>query len=105
MGFFRQTLLILKKVETRNIDLYRLRFLGKILAVERAKPVVPKGSNNKQNDHPLPSPSHPHGNVPEPQKLPFSMGNLDKGIATGGLRSEPIAPSLGVDYPFPPHLE
>lgn len=77
--------------------------------MERAKPKIPKGSNNEQSDHPLSSSAHPQANIPETQReaqrLPFSMGHFEKGITGGGPRSEPIAPSLGVDYPFPPHLE
>lgn len=83
----------------------RLRFLGKILAVERAKPYTPKISSNDQSGPAPPSPTLPQVYPPEAQRLSSSMSFFEKGSAGAGLRHEPIALSLGIDYPFPPHLE
>lgn len=79
-------------------NLVRLRFLGKVLSVERAsRPTensknqcetqVKKESTSSTNDAPL-------GKDPCAEA---KIGSL--------LGSEPIAERLGVDYPFPPHLE
>ncbi|XP_050223982.1 U11/U12 small nuclear ribonucleoprotein 65 kDa protein isoform X2 [Mercurialis annua] len=78
----------------------RLRFLGKVLKVEKA-------DNNK--------PSEDSKNVHKQceAQLPASLVKKDASAAArdsgGGAKSapasEPIAPKLGVDYPFPPHLE
>jgi len=72
--------------------LNRLRFLGKVLIVERAN------QPNTNNAHVKPQDQLVHGvsQVPtidaQNQKNPTST-------------AEPIAPKLGVDYSFPPHLE
>ena len=72
--------------------LCRLRFLGKVLIVERAN------QPNTNNAHVKPQDQLVHGvsQVPtidaQNQKNPTST-------------AEPIAPKLGVDYLFPPHLE
>lgn len=96
-------------------QLHRLRFLGKILAVERAKPYPYKAASDncdgakntiaEGNDQPPPLPPFAH---PPPQGGPqsFSSSGFSQAPMTvGGHRNEPIARSLGVDYPFPPHLE
>ncbi|KAK9750294.1 hypothetical protein RND81_02G185200 [Saponaria officinalis] len=75
-----------------------LRFLGKVLAVERAS----KPSENKKN----------FGGETEKRTQRHidkdATQSIDvKDISTTGclLRAEPIAERLGVNYPFPPHLE
>ncbi|CAM8956779.1 unnamed protein product [Rhodiola kirilowii] len=81
--------------------LHGLRFLGKVLSVERAK---------KQEDN---SGQAAGGQV---RKDVISSQSLAKGTSTntGDSNSsklgtspdgEPIAPRLGIEYPFPPHLE
>ncbi|MCO5568599.1 hypothetical protein L7F22_022298 [Adiantum nelumboides] len=84
-------------------QLHRLRFLGKILAVARAKPFTSKiSAKDRSETAPLSS------NIMNPadgQRLPSSMTYFDTGPTCLGLRHEPISPSLGIDYPFPPHLE
>ncbi|CAN0863634.1 U11/U12 small nuclear ribonucleoprotein 65 kDa protein [Linum grandiflorum] len=77
-------------------QLNRLRFLGKVLVVERA---------NKRNEEHRGKQSGDQGR--KENVAPMSIGrefNVDSkpGPFPG---SEPIAPKLGVDYPFPPHLE
>uniref|UniRef100_A0A0D9VTK0 RRM domain-containing protein n=1 Tax=Leersia perrieri TaxID=77586 RepID=A0A0D9VTK0_9ORYZ len=69
--------------------LNRLRFLGKLLIVERANQPNPNVKHQEQlADGTSQVPSTNSLN----QKNPVSC-------------AEPIAPKLGVDYPFPPHLE
>lgn len=76
----------------------RLRFLGKVLKVERAAANNDKPSqasnNNSISVNPTSKPSLVHN--------PTIKIEADKVEVS---RSEPIAPRLGVDYPFPPHLE
>lgn len=76
----------------------RVRFLGKTLAVERASRSTER-DKNRQSDH----------------RIGDGSVSLIKDAAAkefgGGYRegpypgSVPIAERLGVDYPFPPHLE
>ena len=79
----------------------RLRFLGKVLLVERAnKPT----EDDKQKSEAL------FGkDLTKPVSLikDFTMaGDLSEGLKSSSLpASEPIAARLGIDYPFPPHLE
>ncbi|XVE90090.1 hypothetical protein DITRI_Ditri20bG0049100 [Diplodiscus trichospermus] len=79
-----------------------LRFLGKVLSVERAnKPT--EGNKPPQTGVQLGK------DFPQSSSL-VKDANLTKDLNHGsrsGLipASEPIAPSLGVDYLFPPHLE
>ncbi|WVZ95162.1 hypothetical protein U9M48_040961 [Paspalum notatum var. saurae] len=75
--------------------LNRLRFLGKVLIVERAN--QPKANDAvdahvKHQDQLMPGTSQVPSIGSQNQKNPTSI-------------AEPIAPKLGVDYPFPPHLE
>ncbi|KAK9156510.1 hypothetical protein Scep_003084 [Stephania cephalantha] len=63
-----------------------LRFLGKVLSVE----IAGKPSTNSNNS-----------NIPTTLMKDAPL-NLSIGSGPG---AEPIAPRLGVDYPFPPHLE
>ncbi|KAL6342608.1 hypothetical protein AAG906_012468 [Vitis piasezkii] len=78
-----------------------LRFLGKVLLVERAnKPT----EDDKQKSEAL------FGkDLTKPASLikDFTMArDLGEGLKLSSLpASEPIAARLGIDYPFPPHLE
>lgn len=75
--------------------LVRLRFLGKVLSVERAsKP-------NEENKH-----KHFEAQSISSMKEAAVTRNQREGLNSGSVpAAEPIAPRLGVDYPFPPHLE
>ncbi|KAF8110115.1 hypothetical protein N665_0088s0126 [Sinapis alba] len=70
-----------------------LRFLGKVLQVQRA---------NKPNENKKPEESGKDG-----QPFAFSTVTSDSDSKSGqGLAGgEPIAPKLGINYPFPPHLQ
>lgn len=72
--------------------LCRLRFLGKVLTVERANRPNANDSHLKHQDQLV----HGASQVPS-----ISSQNKKDHTST----AEPIAPKLGVDYPFPPHLE
>lgn len=72
---------------------FRLRFLGKVLKVERAT------SNSEMT---LPDGNKDPVSVPPASTL--SSAKKESGEADVA-RAEPIAPRLGVDYCFPPHLE
>lgn len=83
-------------------SLARLRFLGRVLKVERASnetkdnKIQGKGASSA-NDITAPS------TVTKEAGLPGDRHETPTyGFATA---NEPIAPKLGVDYPFPPHLE
>lgn len=77
----------------------RLRFLGKVLSVERAGKALSDNKNKQSEGH-------------STQDSTIAPASLLKGapitsnIAKGNIPgSEPIAARLGVDYQFPPHLE
>ncbi|KAF3322574.1 U11/U12 small nuclear ribonucleoprotein [Carex littledalei] len=72
-------------------QLNRLRFLGKVLIVERACKISKIGQDETTKE--ISSAS-----IPMQNKTSINQNKLAAG-------SEPIAPTLGVDYPFPPHLE
>ncbi|XP_066351382.1 U11/U12 small nuclear ribonucleoprotein 65 kDa protein-like [Miscanthus floridulus] len=72
--------------------LNRLRFLGKVLTVERANRPNANDSHLKHQDQLV----HGASQVPS-----ISSQNQKDHTST----AEPIASKLGVDYPFPPHLE
>jgi hypothetical protein len=74
--------------------LVRLRFLGKVLSVERAS----KLSEAQQGKESVPPTS-----LIEDASVTRDVGDGSKFRSFPA--SEPIAPRLGVDYPFPPHLE
>ncbi|KAG1338886.1 U11/U12 small nuclear ribonucleoprotein 65 kDa protein [Cocos nucifera] len=76
-------------------QLNRLRFLGKVLMVERAGKLNLKNTNQQSEEQPVKGSSGP------PAPLLDSSTNMKKSVPVG----EPIAARLGVDYPFPPHLE
>lgn len=72
----------------------RLRFLGKVLSVERASKVTEERKRQ-------------HGEMQTGKDAASLIKNVSSaekldGNARGG---EPIAEKLGVNYPFPPHLE
>ena len=76
----------------------RLRFLGKVLSVQKSY----KSSEENKNV----------GGEPGKNALNFlSKDNSESRKVKDGSRSaslvaaEPIAEKLGVNYPFPPHLE
>ncbi|CAN1813835.1 U11/U12 small nuclear ribonucleoprotein 65 kDa protein [Linum perenne] len=65
-----------------------LRFLGKVLTVEKANNRGKQSEDQGRKDNVVP------------------ISRAEDAHSTGTyLGSEPIAPKLGVDYPFPPHLE
>jgi U11/U12 small nuclear ribonucleoprotein SNRNP65 len=71
----------------------RLRFLGKVLQVQRAN----KPNDNKKSRQIEESVTK--GNA-------FSTVSTNNDSKSGQILSgEPIAPKLGIDYPFPPHLQ
>jgi hypothetical protein len=70
----------------------RLRFLGKVLVVERANQPNSKNANEKHQEQLAQG---------MPQVPSMNSQNQKNSTST----SEPIASRLGVDYPFPPHLE
>ncbi|KAH9784358.1 rna-binding region-containing protein 3 [Citrus sinensis] len=78
-----------------QMQLNGLRFLGKVLSVERAsKP-------NEENKH-----KHFEAQSISSMKEAAVTRNQREGLNSGSVpAAEPIAPRLGVDYPFPPHLE
>ncbi|KAJ9179937.1 hypothetical protein P3X46_008247 [Hevea brasiliensis] len=77
-----------------------LRFLGKVLAVERAN--KPNEDNkHKQSEAQLGKDYTALTSVEKKASMTGDLGNGSKSIPA----SEPIASRLGVDYPFPPHLE
>ncbi|XP_042943978.1 U11/U12 small nuclear ribonucleoprotein 65 kDa protein isoform X1 [Carya illinoinensis] len=71
-----------------------LRFLAKVLSVERAsnEPIV--DTKLKKSEAHIP-----------PTSTSMFKDATKHTILGSTLASEPIAPRLGVDYPFPPHLE
>ncbi|XWS57821.1 hypothetical protein CRYUN_Cryun09bG0206500 [Craigia yunnanensis] len=79
-----------------------LRFLGKVLLVERA-------SKPTEDNKPLQTGVQLAKNFPQSAYLVRDANltrDLNQGSRSGSTpASEPIAPRLGVDYPFPPHLE
>uniref|UniRef100_A0A2P2QMW5 U11/U12 small nuclear ribonucleoprotein 65 kDa protein-like n=1 Tax=Rhizophora mucronata TaxID=61149 RepID=A0A2P2QMW5_RHIMU len=79
-----------------------LRFLGKVLLVEKATKHNEENKSRKSEGQ--------SGRDYKPStslvKDAAVTRDLTEGPKSGSLfASEPIAPRLGVDYPFPPHLE
>ncbi|POO00326.1 Splicing factor-like protein [Trema orientale] len=87
-----------------------LRFLGKVLKAEKAskppqddnKPHL--GSHEAQLSKDLVSPAPASSLV---RNVSFAKDDAAEQVSKSGSlpAAEPIAPRLGVDYPFPPHLE
>lgn len=87
----------------------RLRFLGKVLKVEKASK-TPNSDDNKSNSRTYLG-TH-EAKLSKDLISPTSTSSFSKDIGAEQVsrsRSLPaaelIAPRLGVDYPFPPHLE
>ena len=82
--------------------LVSLRFLGKVLSVERA-------SKPTEDNKPQQTGVHLGKDFPQSSSLVKDANltrYLNQGSRSGSIpASEPIAPRLGIDYPFPPHLE
>lgn len=74
-----------------------LRFLGKILSVEKAS------KRTDEDKHRQSEPGTGKDSI-SLIKDGASYKELD-GSSLSYHRNEPIAERLGVDYPFPPHLE
>ncbi|KAL5707603.1 hypothetical protein ACHQM5_018490 [Ranunculus cassubicifolius] len=83
------------------LQLNRLRFLGKVLTVERAKNLENDKNNNQQHHEALqqPPPTTSLPAQPFTNNASSTVNPPHKGVA------QPVAATLGVDYPFPPHLE
>lgn len=79
---------------------FRLRFLGKVLSVERVGKKGPDSHHHR-------SEGCDTGYAVKGLGLDASMsGNVaQESVGSTYLMSEAIAPKLGVDYPFPSHLE
>ena len=85
-----------------------MRFLGKVLKVEKASKTT-----NQSRDENKPRSSYGEAQLgsdfvrPTASTAAFSGGIVAEGVSnTRSLpAAEPIAPRLGVDYPFPPYLE
>ncbi|XP_047327270.1 U11/U12 small nuclear ribonucleoprotein 65 kDa protein-like [Impatiens glandulifera] len=75
-----------------------LRFLGKVLSVEKASK---SGENIKDQQEKVPKVNHLSPMI----NTPSARGHCQVPILPSFPASEPIADRLGVDYPFPPHLE
>jgi hypothetical protein len=81
----------------------RLKFLGKVLSVERATPASSKDGLSAGSSMTTTADEGTGTAPPPPPPVPQPGEGFQTGrVASGG---EPIAPSLGVDYPFPPQLE
>jgi U11/U12 small nuclear ribonucleoprotein SNRNP65 len=81
------------------LELIRLKFLGKVLSAERAS--KPNENGGKSSETQLGKDSKTSAVKSENVTKP-----IDADTKSGGLPiPEPIAHRLGVDYPFPPHLE
>lgn len=78
---------------------FRLRFLGKVLSVERASKVIEDTKHKK-------SETQTRKDTDSMMK-DASVPKVSTDHSRGGHShaSEPIADKLGVDYPFPLHLE
>ncbi|KAL8129478.1 hypothetical protein V2J09_018633 [Rumex salicifolius] len=75
-----------------------LRFLGKVLSVEKA------GKHAHDTKH-LESEADKHNLPPTVEDNLISSGQHERSKSGSLPSAEPIAENLGVDYPFPPHLE
>lgn len=80
-------------------QLHGLRFLGKVLSVERASNVIEETKHEERE-------TKTRENAPSMMRsasAPKYFSENSKGNSDHA--AEPIAEKLGVDYPFPPHLE
>ncbi|KAK4491488.1 hypothetical protein RD792_002238 [Penstemon davidsonii] len=77
-------------------QLHGLRFLGKILSVERARSI---NSSTQATEH-------LQSEIQTSKDIKSLVKNASEFTHNKSVpASEPIAQKLGVDYPFPPHLE
>lgn len=89
----------------------RLRFLGKVLKAEKAsKPTQDDNNKPLQASHEAQLSKDSMSPAPTSSMVTstsFSKENIAEQVPKLGSlpAAEPIAPRLGVDYPFPPHLE
>ena len=81
----------------------RLKFLGKILSVERATPASSKDGLFEDGLMKTTAEERTEAAPPPLPPVPQSSETFQTARVASGR--EPIAPSLGVDYPFPPQLE
>ncbi|KAJ4978559.1 hypothetical protein NE237_009339 [Protea cynaroides] len=83
-------------------QLNRLRFLGKVLSVERASKQILNNKNQRNEPLAVEDLAFLHTSLQKDTPL---AGNLTRSANADSLSvSEPIAARLGVDYPFPPLL-
>ncbi|GER42393.1 RNA binding protein [Striga asiatica] len=80
-------------------QLHGLRFLGRVLSVERASKVA---ENTKHQERGKEIRKDSTSNMKDSSVPKGSSDNQRAGYIHA---SQPIAEKLGVDYPFPPHLE
>lgn len=73
-----------------------LRFLGKVLQVQRA---------NKPSENKKPRLNEESGKDGQPLVFSTVSSSNNDSKSGEGLAGEPIAPKLGINYPFPPHLQ
>ncbi|KAH0850702.1 hypothetical protein HID58_095318, partial [Brassica napus] len=73
-----------------------LRFLGKVLQVQRA---------NKPSENKKPRLNEESGKDGQPFVFSTVSSSNNDSKSGEGLAGEPIAPKLGINYPFPPHLQ
>uniref|UniRef100_A0A1D1XIR6 RNA-binding protein 40 n=1 Tax=Anthurium amnicola TaxID=1678845 RepID=A0A1D1XIR6_9ARAE len=83
-------------------QLNRMRFLGKVLTVERAGKAVPDNKHRQNESQPgKESSSQPAMSLNHQSVTGKPAETTDVNSVLSG---EPIASRLGVDYPFPPYL-
>ncbi|KAL1195362.1 U11/U12 small nuclear ribonucleoprotein 65 kDa protein [Cardamine amara subsp. amara] len=79
-----------------------LRFLGKVLQVQRGN--KPKENNKSRQIEESGKDDHSYSSMTKGNA--FSTVSNNNGSESGHLLTgEPIAPKLGINYPFPPHLQ
>ncbi|XP_076960824.1 U11/U12 small nuclear ribonucleoprotein 65 kDa protein-like isoform X2 [Bidens hawaiensis] len=76
-----------------------LRFLGKVLSVERAN--KPSNDTRSQQNNPMAGNDATSAKDDDTAATDLKKESMMKSLPT----LEPIAEKLGVEYPFPPHLE
>lgn len=83
----------------------RLKFLGKVLSVERATSASSKDGLSEDSSVTTSADEGTATAPPPPPPPPAPQSSEALQTGRDASRREPIAPSLGVDYPFPPQLE
>lgn len=79
--------------------------MGKILSVERATPATSKDGLSEDSSVTTSADEGTETAPPPPPPPPVPQSGEAIQAGRVGSGREPIAPSLGVDYPFPPQLE